>query len=146
MIETVDIIDAINIILVSEYPEVVVYRDVCPVDFKRPCFFIQSLENKIKQASLYTEEVNRSLNIQCVDEVDEYYESSTDRLVSKMDKIASKLGRINVKDRVLTAFEILTSRQLDIADIRINLHYFDDSIKKPSIDEKIEDIQIKMEG
>ena len=35
-----EILDAINLLLVSKWPDRTVYVDVCPVDFNRPSFWL----------------------------------------------------------------------------------------------------------
>ena len=48
-----EILDAINLLLVSKWPDRTVYVDVCPVDFNRPSFWLTVVKYVVTEGNRF---------------------------------------------------------------------------------------------
>lgn len=128
MISKTAICDAINRELVAAYPDLTVYRDAIPKDFIRPSFYIILGKRKLNDATAETLEIMQPVTVQCIDEVNEHYEADTDRLGAVSDRVEQIFmpGFLRVADRALHIDGIDSARNLDVCDVNLTLHYFDD--------------------
>lgn len=135
MLSVKEIVDAVNRLVVRQYPDRTVYRDVCPEQFERPSIFIRPDERSIQSESVTGVSVTQSVLIQMIDQVDEHYEASTNRLYGECESIVNALlvrGVLDAADRHLTVDQVTVSRALDVADILLTVRYKDN---RPSIDD-----------
>lgn len=128
MINKLEILNSINREIVKAFPDTNVYRDACPKDFERPCFFIKTGKRTTRDINISTISVRQEFIVQCIDEVDEHYEASTDRLLlcsSTIENIFAK-GYIKVLDRAIKVLSVNGIRDGEVSNVDIVLDYYDD--------------------
>ena len=131
-----DILDAINLRLIEKWKDRTVYVDVCPIDFKRPSFWLSVEKNEFSDANRFL--VKRSLQIRLTlyDEKDEHYEASWYRLSKDADAAMKLLmPPLNVAGRHLTMSLKALPRDPDRAYIQINLTWMENRPGSESSDQ-----------
>lgn len=83
-----DILDAINRLLVEQWPTRTVYVDVCPVDFERPSFWLAVEKDDQTDANRVLIRHDLQLRLTLYDQLDEHYEASWYRLSQETDTAA----------------------------------------------------------
>lgn len=121
-----DILNAVNEILVAQWPERTVYIDVCPVDFDRPSFWLTVEKQQITDANRFLIRKDLRLLLTLYDELDAHYEASWWRLGQETDtamlllgvplKVAGRTVKLNLKE---------LPREADRALIQIDLSWMD---------------------
>lgn len=79
------ILDALNGLLIKQWPERTVYVDVCPVDFERPSFWLAVEKNEHSDAARSLVRRDLTVKLTIFDAKDEHYESSWYRLAGDTD-------------------------------------------------------------
>lgn len=124
----VDIIDAVNELLVEHWPERAVYVDVCPVDFSRPAFWLHSARPKQTVVTPFLVRHELSLGLTLYDEQDEHYEVHASRLMADEAEVMELLLRpLQVGDRCVGLVTTLDGRAPDEAAMTITCTWFEDN-------------------
>lgn len=121
-----DILDAINRLLVEQWPTRTVYVDVCPVDFERPSFWLAVEKDDQTDANRVLIRHDLQLRLTLYDQLDEHYEASWYRLSQETDTAQSLLSRVlTVGERHLKLQLKTLPRDPDRAYIQINTSWLD---------------------
>lgn len=104
------------------------YVDVMPGNFSRPAFFAFLGERKTDDGNAGLLEITQPVTVQCIDEVDDHYEASTARLAAVADSIEAAfcIGHLRVGTRALHIEGLKTQRDVDVMNITMTLHYYDE--------------------
>jgi len=71
-----EILDAINLLLVSKWPDRTVYVDVCPLDFNRPSFWLTVEKYDLTDGNRFLIRHDLQIRLTLYDELDEHYDAS----------------------------------------------------------------------
>lgn len=88
-----EILDAINLLLVSKWPDRTVYVDVCPVDFNRPSFWLTVEKYDLTDGNRFLIRHDLQIRLTLYDELDEHYDASWYRLSQETDAVTELLIR-----------------------------------------------------
>lgn len=129
---TTEILDAINLIVVKQWPKRTFYVDVCPVDFDRPSSWLAVEKHDLTDANRFLIRHDLQLRLTLYDEMDEHYEASWYRLSQDTDIVMGLLSRVlKVGERHLKLRLKALPRDPDRAYIQINTSWMDD---RPGLD------------
>lgn len=127
-----EILDAINLLLVSKWPDRTVYVDVCPVDFNRPSFWLTVEKYDLTDGNRFLIRHDLQIRLTLYDELDEHYEASWYRLSKETDDAVDLLSRVlKVGDRHLKPRLKALPRDPDRAYVQIDLSWLDN---RPGLD------------
>ena len=79
--------DAINLLLVSKWPDRTVYVDVCPLDFNRPSFWLTVEKYDLTDGNRFLIRHDLQIRLTLYDELDEHYDASRYRLSQETDAV-----------------------------------------------------------
>jgi len=129
MLEVMDVMTAINKLLVAEYPDDVVYLDTCPQGFERPGFLIEKDTEFIQRRSYRAVEVTEYYTITCYDQVDERHSSPAERVLARQRAVLNlfRKGYLRVENRALKVFAGSGGRDGNEAYVDVQLTYFDET-------------------
>ena len=88
-----EILDAINLLLVSKWPDRTVYVDVCPLDFNRPSFWLTVEKYDLTDGNRFLIRHDLQICLTLYDELDEHYDASWYRLSQETDAVTELLIR-----------------------------------------------------
>ena len=91
-----EVLDSINRLLLTKWPDRTVYVDVCPVDFDRPSFWLAVQKHDMTDANRYLIKHDLQLKLTIYDQLDEHYEASWYRLSKETDEAAELLSQVLV--------------------------------------------------
>ena len=124
--KTLDIVDAINALLVEKWPARTVYIDVCPTDFARPSFWLAVEKDERSDANRFLIRHNLQIRLTIYDEVDEHYETSWYRLAKDADEVMDLLTPVLVVgERHLQLTLKALPRDPDRACVQVNAVWMD---------------------
>ena len=127
-----EILDAINLLLVSKWPDRTVYVDVCPVDFNRPSFWLTVEKYDLTDGNRFLIRHDLQIRLTLYDELDEHYDASWYRLSQETDAVTELLIRgWMVGRRHLKPLLKVLPRDPDRAYVQINLSWMDN---RPGLD------------
>ena len=127
-----EILDAINLLLVSKWPDRTVYVDVCPVDFNRPSFWLTVEKYDLTDGNRFLIRHDLQIRLTLYDELDEHYDASWYRLSQDTDAVTELLIRgWMVGHRHLKPLLKVLPRDPDRAYVQINLSWMDN---RPGLD------------
>ena len=126
MISAMEVLDAINGRLVERFPERTCYVDVCPIDFARPSFWLQVLEDQIESGNAVLLHHSLQLGLTLYDELDKHYDVSWQRLRQDAAAVSELLsGPLSVKERTFTLTQKTMPREADRVQIQLFLSWMD---------------------
>lgn len=128
MVEAAEIMTAINRLLLTIYPEDMVYIDECPKDFERPGFLIEKVTESINRVSFRVVEVEDYYTVVCFETVNERYDSDSVKLMERQRAVINlfRKGYIRAGDRALKVYASSGGRDDNEAYVDIQFRYFDD--------------------
>lgn len=128
-----EILDAINLLLVSKWPDRTVYVDVCPLDFNRPSFWLTVEKYDLTDGNRFLIRHDLQIRLTLYDELDEHYDASWYRLSQETDAVTELLIRgWMVGHRHLKPLLKVLPRDPDRAYVQINLSWMDNH--RPGLD------------
>ena len=86
MVMTTDILDAVNLRLLEQWPQRTVYVEACPVDFDRPSFWLQVQSHDQADAGKFALRHTAVILLTLFDELDDHYEANWQRLSRETDE------------------------------------------------------------
>ena len=121
-----EVLDSINRLLLTKWPDRTVYVDVCPVEFDRPSFWLAVQKHNMTDANRYLIKHDLQLKLTIYDQLDEHYEASWYRLSKETDEAAELLSQVLVvgKRHLKLGLKMLP-RDPDRAYIQINTSWMD---------------------
>ena len=121
-----EILDAVNARLLEQWPGRTVYRDVCPVDFDRPSFWLWTERHPITDATRFLQRHDLTARLTIFDQLDEHAEASWERLSREADEAMALLTPVlSVGERELKLNLTAMPRQPDSATILITASWMD---------------------
>lgn len=146
MVKSVDIMDAINRELVKAWPKRTVYVDVCPVDFKRPSFWIQEASIQTAPANANMLTITAYFTVTCIDEVDKYYHTKSRRLLADQQAVMDLFRgeTIQVGDRILPIRASNGGRDNDMAFVDLQLEFVDERTDQEPQYETMGEVSVNM--
>lgn len=98
-----DIQEAIARVLAKRWPERMIYRDFCPVDFQRPSFFLWTTETELTPVNLALAQWSGTMTLEIFCETDHYDESSAEQLRAEQAEVLRLFGspKMPVGDRFI---------------------------------------------
>ena len=127
-----EILDAINLLLVSKWPDRTVYVDVCPLDFNRLSFWLTVEKYDLTDGNRFLIRHDLQIRLTLYDELDEHYDASWYRLSQETDAVTELLIRgWMVGHRHLKPLLKVLPRDPDRAYVQINLSWMDN---RPGLD------------
>lgn len=101
MITAMDVLDAINLLLVKKYPDRIVYVQQCPKNFARPSFYLELIRQGTESANKGLLAESMYFMLTCFTSKDEYYNSDTLELIQMQNDILKLFrgGYLGVGDR-----------------------------------------------
>lgn len=82
-----DVSESIAAVLAKQWPDRIIYRDVCPAKFKRPSFFIQCVKTSLTPENRALSRYQADYLLTQFDEKDDYYEVSAERLLEEQVQV-----------------------------------------------------------
>lgn len=129
MITTNQILDAINKVVLQEFPNMTVYRDGVPEKFERPSLFLAYDPLQIVSRSGFLVECRQLFSVQIMDETDESLLGDTDRLTDIIFRLTTAFGAaLPCRDRHLHIERIAAEREGPIGPngaVDLTLHWFE---------------------
>ena len=128
MIQTTQILDAVNQLLVDRLQAKMVYVNRCPKDFERPSFWLETVRRDTEDVNISTIRVTAHFSITCFISVDGYGNSDDMELTDVQDSVVDLFhsGYITVGDRSLKVKANTAGYDNDRSYVEIQLEYFDD--------------------
>lgn len=82
-----DISDAIAAVLAGQWPDRIIYRDVCPACYEQPSFFLQCVKTSAEPENRCLWRCQADYLLIQYDRRDEYYEVSAERLLKEQVRV-----------------------------------------------------------
>ena len=124
-----DIVIAVNRRLVEQWPEWLVYIDVCPENFQRPSFWLHDLKasQTVQTPFLVRRELTGQLTV--FDQTDDHYEVSAERLMQVQAQVMDILTPpLPVGDRYVTLGLTLAPRDPGEGTLAFSAEWLDHNI------------------
>ena len=147
MIQTTQILDAVNQLLVNGLQAKTVYVNRCPKDFERPSFWMKTVRRDTVDINISTIRVTAYFSITCFISLDAYGNSDDLALTDAQDSVVALFhgGYIKVGDRSLKVKANTAGYDNDRSYVDIQFEYFDDrggeTDTAPLADEVITDVK-----
>lgn len=129
------ILDALNALLVKEWPERMCYIDFLPKDFERPSFLIERVRETREDSTRYTQQIRKDLTVTCFSLVDTYKHSDQIELLKTQSKVLDLLsaGKLVVGDRAVAVTASAGGSDLGEAYVDVTVTYCEDRVEaRPS--------------
>lgn len=121
-----DLAEAIAERVAGKWPERIIYRDVCPENFDRPSFFLQTLECEPEDANASLVSWDAKLLLILYDEKDDHYETSSERLQAIQTEIFRLFAApLRVGDRVVLVHAKGVGREPGEAYVELSSSWMD---------------------
>lgn len=127
MIQTEQIRDEITRLLAGIKPEAI-YINLCPKDFKRPSYWLETVRVETADVNFSTVKVNAYFMITCFVKLDVRGNVDTKDLTKVQEDVTGLFrdGYIKVADRALTVKASTAGYDTDRSYIDLQFEYFDD--------------------
>lgn len=101
MVTAMDVLNAINLLLVKRYPDRTVYVQRCPKNFARPSFFLELIRQDAESANKGLLAETMYFLLTCFASKDEYYNSDALELIQLQNDVLNlfRSGYLGVGDR-----------------------------------------------
>ena len=99
MVTAMDVLNAINLLLVKRYPDRTVYVQQCPKNFARPSFFLELIRQDAESANKGLLAETMYFLLTCFASKDEYYNSDALELIQLQNDV---LNQMCIRDRSTT--------------------------------------------
>lgn len=139
-----DILDAVNLALVSLGKGWTVYRDALPEQFDRPSYYLSLGERSSKPVTRWAREVTQQVSVLCIGALDANGNADTDALAQSSDAVSElfSTGFLAVGDRALHIDGDVGKRPADDGmEVTITLHYLDETPGGAEQEPPITDVQ-----
>jgi hypothetical protein len=136
MISIGEIRDAINKLLIDKLGAKTVYIDRCPVDFRRPSYWLEAVRREVSDANFCTVKVKQFFSITCFVSKDEYGNSKSMALTDAQNAVADLFacGYMRVGDRAIQAKATTSGYENDRSFVNLEFEYLDDRPEEESND------------
>lgn len=123
MVSRVDLMKAMNRVLVEAFPDRTVYWNTAPDDFVRPSFLIQYVSGTLDGDNFHLVEQTAYFTITIFESVDEYTDSDQEALLQTHDQVLRlfRAGYVAVGDRALKV--IASSGSIDEQESFVDLQF-----------------------
>lgn len=146
MITTKQIMEAVSDLAAEQVTALrVVYTDLVPKNFKRPCLLVQPVTRTAKPAGRLLFRVTEHFKLTVFDETDEYSHSNTGKLLDLQQGVLDLFleGHIQVDDRALSVTASTGGRDWDLAFVDITFEYFDEREKQQDTTPLMQSLETK---
>lgn len=129
------ILDALNALLVKEWPERMCYIDFLPKDFERPSFLIERVRETREDSTRYTQQIREDFTVTCFCGVNTYKYSDQRELLETQSKLLDLLsvGKLIAGDRAVTVTASTGGSDLGEAYVDVTVTYCEDRVEaRPS--------------
>lgn len=132
--KALDILDALNALLLKEWPERMCYINILPNDFERPSFLIERVKQTLTDKTRHIQQIREDLTVTCLCMVDTSQNSDQRELLETQSRILELLspGKIVVGDRAVTVTASSGKSDLGEAYVDVTVTYFEDRVEKRS--------------
>ena len=147
MTKVEDILDAVNAVLVTVFPDRPVYVNFCPDEFQRPSFLIEFISSNQTAASYYVNELTMYFTITCYEALDDYSISSQTDLIRIQGEVLEAFsgGALQVGNRYLEMQTSSGGCDATCSFVDLQFLYFDGKPWSEEHEELMEDMNLTVE-
>lgn len=123
-----EILNALNVLLVQEWPERMCYINFLPKNFMRPSFLIEQVRETRTDSARHTQEIRMELTVTCFCGVDTYRYADQMELLNTQAKTLDLLsvGKLHAGGRAVTITASAGGSNLGEAYVDVTVSYCED--------------------